>query len=510
MRLKKIGWLMLLFIGLITLPIPSHAVEFGVGLPDMIEGHVDELDEKVREFKEEQTNFTRFEPATLLRPDTDAVISGSAIAPLDNRVYIAVKNPSDNNEQVLFLLDGGGNVAQTVFLRGSTDFSDEKSDTLHQVSFSPDENVDVLTSVETANGPTGLFIRNQAQDLERVGAFAVGNTGDTLFETNNQSDTVVAVNTFAYDENGCNGTGCLYISGDSGVFSVNSEALNILRTGTEETDPLARWDFRFQGRFSVPEDNLVTRGDSIYATDLTDTAFRLVAFNRDTATEATVKPLLSGRPSGNPKDASLVIGNKSLFLHYTEKLPGDTNTVFAIDLQDLSINQSASFMSTSQLEISLRGQSKIFGSSQNGDVFSFDASPLSSLPGSLNSLKVSTAKPQVVAQGDGREIYVGTKVKAQGNAFAVSEDLSDSTALLSDTQTVAPINKELFTRPFFSREGFVGVSFGGSSVGWWDGMTTPRPDFFAPSSMPAFSSNNLRNSSWPHEDGDNQRQRQQQ
>lgn len=494
--MKRFAWLLLGLAGILLLTTgPAPAADFGFGIPDMVEEKVDELDEKVRAFEARQPQLSRFSsvaPQRLPGSDTEDFIASSAIDFDEARVYLVGDyNPPGEDEIRLFQLDGEGKNLSSVGI--SSGFGGQP-DTFHQLSVAPGGQVDVLTEINTDSGQVGLFFRRQGDDnlspTPRFTGFPFVSAG---------SDTPVTVNTFTYDSQGN-----IYVSGDSGVFSVSPDG--------SQTFGLTRWENKYLNEFQVPEDSLLARDNSIFLvsheganTSVGQDTVVLAKIDADsTLVQAdTIVTNVSGSGDFNTK-TRLLAGKNNIFLHYRQDFSG-TDAVFKFDY-DLNLQGSQSYDlqgTNHHLEPSVLSTNFLYAGTNKGAVLRINKG----LPTTIaDSRTISDSSVKVNLQGDAGEIYVGTNVNAEGAVIALSEDLSDTQSLGTGrgTQTL-PLENQYARAVWYGGGldglgGFLGVVFGGNSITWTNGGI----------SDPAFRSSELGGSSWPHEDANNQRRRRRQ
>lgn len=481
---------------------PVPAADFGFGIPDMVEEKVDELDEKVRNYKARQPVFDEFRNATVaVSEDTRDVAVSSTVAEgsFNNRIFIMLDvNRPGQEGLVIFQSDGEGKPISSEELATSNDSGDPE---FAQMSVSPtDEFVDILMNIPTDSGPQGLLMRRQTDnnlnsvgsDFGPIGAgpseIVIGNTADTL----GQTDTAAEVNTFSYDdvEND------LYFSGDSGVFKVF--------TGPSGALGPSNWDAKFQGEFEVPEDNLLVNGDTVFVTTLEpaggvdrDILIRKIsAGGTITDTASTPFPITVSDPQ-----TSLIGGEDRLFFHYYE--PGSSDDhIYRLSYDDLSVEASESINFSSHFRLKIEGSQNLFAEGNGGKIYSFDKNSLTT----NKELTVSDTRATVAFQDQARQVYVGTKESAEASVIRVQPDLTsgDTTQVFPSTGQVfeeecqqEPAELEsVFTRPVWLKQGFLGILFNGACVTWNDEN---------------INSEQINTSSgWPHEDANNQRQRERQ
>lgn len=484
------------FFLLVAGPVP--AADFGFGIPDMVEEKVDELDEKVRNYKARQPQLDRFSsvaPQFLPDSDTSDFIVSSAIARDEARVYIIGDyNPPGEEEIRLFQLDGEGKNLSSIRIESGAGGT---ADTFHQLSVAPGGEVDVLTEIHSDSGSIGLFFRrvgnNNLSPTPTFSGFPFIFAG---------ADTTVSVNTFSYDadEN-------IYVSGDSGVFSISPEG--------SQAFGLTRWSNKYLNEFRVPEDSLVTRGNSIYVAShegpspsVGQDTVVLAKIDSDSAFEASDTIVHDFGPSGNfNAEMRLLAGQDNLYLHYQQDRSG-TDALFKYDY-DLNRVESASYDldgDPHHFEPTVVGNDYLYAGSDRGAVIRFDHSNFPASVSSSDSITISDSAVQVNLQGNAGELYAGTPVNAEGSVIAISSDFNDTQPLGTGTDDlVLPVDDQ-FARAvwygggFDGLGGFLGIVFGGRSITWTNGGI----------SAPAFQSSELGNSAWPHEDANNQRQRRQQ
>lgn len=492
----------LLFVAFfLLLTNPLQGADFGFGIPSMVEGKVDELDQNVREFEESQPFLEDItESSIAVSQDTRDVVLSSTIteSSLKNRIFLTLevnRSGEGNFEEgiILFQADGEGKRIGSELMANRNDFG---LPTFNQLSVSPnDQHVDLLLNVPTDSGPQAVFFRRNADnDLSPVGGFGVAGTGEIVIGTTSEGlgspdatnvDTAVEVNTFSYDQS----LEDIYLSGNSGLFKVlylPSQGGAILPNG---------WNSKFQGEFHVPEDNLVVKGDTIYVTAFepdgsgdTNIVLKKIAADSEVAQTNTIATSTS-----NPT-TSLLGGENNLFFHYREGSGSDE--LFRINYEDITtIEERRPFSLSSNFRLKLEGSERLYAEGTDGDVFSFNKD---SFAGSDQSLTVSDTRVTLVFQAQNDELYVGTRDSA---VLAAEGDLSDTEQVFPAPGQV--INQEVcqpgntadesvFTKPVWLKRGFLGIVFSGSCIGWSD---------------EGIDSMNLINTSWPHEDANNQRQR---
>lgn len=478
---------------LLVVPVLVQGADFGFGIPDMVEEKVEDLDEKVRTRGPSGpalSNLRGFD-VDLSEADTD-FISASTIAPNEQRIYATVNFNNQNKDKIqLIQLDGQGNeLAREDLIAGGGGGS--PADTTEQLAFAPNDKVDVLTQVQTPAGPAALFFRFRDNN-----AMSLINDELSLFAG---TDTAVSVNQFAYgeDEN-------VYLAGDSGVFSLSG-------SGFSSAPGRGRWGNRFQEKFFVPDDSLITRGDSIFLASIenqsvtgNEDTFVVTALNADSSVAWTDTQTFNpgAGPNFNSKTRVLAGPNgspPSFFVYYQQDRT-DTSAIFEYDYQNGGTLDTGFY--DVQFNPSIHGNnSNIFGGTESGTVIQVDGTNLSA---SIDRQNISDSATEVVLQGSNREIYTSSLEGVDGGAggFVNALDL-DGDGDISDTGSFAPggtaftrvpPDETLSTRPVWLKDGFLGIVFNGGRITADD---------------QAGQSFNISDGSWPHKDANNQYQRCQQ
>jgi hypothetical protein len=470
---------------------PLQAADFGFGIPDMVEEKVEELDQEVREFKANQPLLDELrETLVAVSGDTrDKVVDATITeGEFKNLVYVVLDVNRPGNEGIgLFESDGEGKVL-------ASELFDGENVSHEQISISLDNNfVDILLTINTDTGPASILSRRQVNNgLSRPGAgigdVVIGSTASQLGKT----DTAVKVSTFSYDQTEEN----IYVSGDSGVFKV-------LTATSGDVLPNA-WNSKFQEEFNVPSSNLIVSEDTVYVTALEPYSVSNQNIQlKKIASDSTVARVDTYVQDVVNPQVSLVGDKKFLYLHYfKEGISSDT--IFKIRKSDLQAADTTSVTLASHFHLKFEKENQLIAEGVEGEIYRFDKSA----PTNNESLTTSDTRATIVLEGNMDELFGGTLDSEEATIFSVFSNFTNT----SDTSTVFPSSGDIIeqgvcqpgniaedaqpfmSRPVWIKKGFLGFVFGGTCIGWTDeGVSSSRLNLDAP---------------WPHEDANNQRQRQ--
>jgi hypothetical protein len=468
----------------------------------MVEEKVEELDKKVKRYNARQPQFDQlsFFEGSPASSDSDVLMS-SVIDFSEQRITF-VLDDVDDDEIELFQVDAEGDpVGKDVLLAPPETpiiGSGTNTDTFHQLSISPQGDIDVLTSVETESGPVGVLFRKPGNNI------VFNKSGFPRFFAGN--NTTVEVSSFTYDSQGN-----IYVGGDSGIFSIEPDPF-----ARNDTPNINRWNKKYFKEFQVPKEGLVAQGDSIFVvshkrpTNDIDTVI-LTAMNADSSIAWSDTVVNNLPPVGTTTNYNskihLLTDENHLYMHYQQDRSG-TDAIFKYTYDDGSRTRGTFDLSGSNAHFHptiVSSGSMIFGGSKGGTVVKINGNSLNS--GFVSKNNLSDSRVEVNLLSNSSELLVGTLEGDSGALYKLnSQNLTEDPELVAGDADTAPhtlpddrpFNRGQLPRAVWLKEdgvsGFLGVTFYGTSIFWRDITTGTK----------------LQAGPWPHEDANNQRQRRKQ